>query len=136
MTTTPRTMGTRALRMLGADPEEVPTATQMSTMLEALNAMLHGWKGQGVDIGHSDFALDDDMSVELDPKFNEGTTALLAIVLDPEYPSFSVSPPVAIMAQQGWAALQAAYFDSSIDSDLVVDTGFQRLSANRRRGFW
>lgn len=134
MTTTPRTMGTRALRMLGADPEEVPTATQLATMLEALNAMLHGWKGQGVDIGHSDFALDDDVSVELDPKFFEGTTALLAVVLDPEYPGFGVSPPIAVMAQQGWAALQAAYFNSSVDADLVVDAAFQRLSSNRRWG--
>lgn len=136
MTTTPRTMITRALRQLGADPEEVPTATQMATGLEALNTMLHAWKGQGVDIGHSDFLVDDDMSAELDPKFNEGTTALLAVALDPEYPGYTVAPPVILMAQQGWAALQAAYFDSSIDSDLVVDTGFQRLSANRRRGFW
>lgn len=136
MTTTPRTMISRAIRLLGADPEETPTATQLSTGLVALNDMIHAWKGQGVDIGHSDFALDDDVSVELDPKFNEGTTALLAIALDPEYPGLSVSPPIAVMAQQGWAALQAAYFDSSIDSDLVVDTAFQRLQSNRRWGLW
>lgn len=136
MTTTPRTMVTRALRMLGHDPEETPTSTEMDSGLQALNAMLHDWKGQAVDIGHSDFALDDDMSVELDPKFTQGTTALLAIVLSPEYPHAQIPPPVAIMAQQGWAALQAAYFDSSVDSDLVVDEGFQRLSTNRRWGIF
>src|SRR5258708_7415273 len=132
MTTTPRTQITRALRMLASDPEEVPTATQMSTGLEAWNAMLHGWKGQGVDIGHSDMALDDDISVELDPMFNEGAAALLAVTLDPEYPAYTISAPVIVMAQQGWAALQAKYFDSSIDSDIVVDTAFQRLQSNRR----
>lgn len=136
MTTTPRTMITRALRMLGHDPEETPSATEMASGLEALNAMLHGWKGQSVDIGHSDFLVDDDVSVELDPKFNEGTTALLAIALSPEYPHAPIPAPVAVMAQQGWAALQAAYFDSSIDSDLVVDSGFQRLSSNRRWGMF
>lgn len=136
MTTTPRTMISRAIRLLGADPEETPTATQLASGLVAFNDMIHAWKGQGVDIGHSDFALDDDVSAELDPKFNEGTTALLAIALDPEYPGLNVSPPIAIMAAQGWAALQAAYFDSSIDSDLVVDTAFQRLQSNRRWGLW
>ncbi len=136
MTTTPRTQITRAIRLLGGDPEETPTATQIATGLIAMNSMIHAWKGQGVDVGHSDFAVDDDTSVEIDPMFDEGVAALLAIVLDPEYPGLNVSPPVIIMAQQGWAALQARYFDSSIDSDIVVDSAFQRLQSNRRWGLW
>lgn len=132
MTTTPRTMVTSALRKLGHDPEETPTATEMASGLEALNLMLHGWKGQAVDIGHSDFAVDDDVSVELDPKFHEGTIALLAIALSPEYPHAPIPAPVAVIAVQAWAALQAAYFDSSQDSDLTVDLA---LIPRRRWGF-
>lgn len=134
MTTTPRTMVASALRKLGHDPEETPTSTEMASGLEAFNLMLHAWKGQGVDIGHSDFAVDDDVSVELDPKFHEGAIALLAIAISPEYPHAQVPAPVVIVATQGWSALQAAYFNSSVDADLVVDSGFQRLSSNRRAG--
>lgn len=132
MTTTPRTQITRALRMLGADPDEVPSSTAMANGLEAWNGMLHGWKGKGVDIGHSDMAVDDDISVELDPQFNEGSAALLAITLSAENANLQPTPAIAIIAQRGWEALQDAFADTSIDSDLRVDPVLGRLQANRR----
>lgn len=133
MTTTPRTMITSALRKLGNDPEETPSGTDLAVGLEILNQMLNGWKGQGVDIGHQDFAIDDDVSVELAPQFHEGAIALLGIALASDMPGRTVTPMTLVVAQQGWSALLAAYFDSSVDSDLVPDRMFQH---RRRWGVW
>lgn len=135
--TTARQVITRSLRQLGiVDPEETPTDTQMDTGLEALNAMVHGWKAQSVDISHEDWTVDDDVTIELDPMHVNGMTALLCGTLQPEFPGSVLSPEIVAMATTGWAGLQAAYFDSSIDSELTVDSGFKRLQANRRWGWW
>lgn len=122
----------RSLRQLGViDPEETPTDTQVSNGLEALNAMVHGWKAQGVDAGHEDWATTDDVTVEIDPQHVNTMTALLTITLQPEFAGSQVAPAVVAAATNGWAGLQAAYFDSSVDSDLVVDIGLQA-----RRRWW
>lgn len=131
--TTARDVIKRSLRLLGQiDPEEDITSSQADTGLQALNAMVHGWKGQGVDVGHEDWTLDDDVTVEIDPMHLNALASLLAVDLIAEYPSAQLPPATAQMAVQSWAALQAAYFDSSVDSDLVVDTTLRRLQADRR----
>lgn len=125
--TTARSVVNRALRMLGViDPDETPSATMADNALEALNAMVHAWKGQKVDVGHEDWTLDDDVTVEVDPMHVNGMTALLAIDMLPEYPGRQLSPAVKLIADGGWEALKAAYTDSSVDSDLTLDTAFQR----------
>lgn len=125
--TTAQSVVYRALRMLGvADPEETPTATMAANGLETLNAMVHGWKGQKVDVGHEDWALTDEVTVEVDPQHVNSMTALLAVEMLPEYPGMTLSPAVLAVAANGWAALQAAYTDSSVDTDLTLDTAFRR----------
>lgn len=116
----------RSLRMLGViDPTETPTDTQAQNALEAINSMVHGWAGKSVDIGHDDWALTDDVTLELDVKHIEGLCALGAITLQPEYPGSQISQAVAAIASAGWASLQAAFHDTSVDSDLVADNMFQ-----------
>ncbi len=139
MTTTARDTVYRMLRMLGvSDPEETPSSAQAEFGLLALNAMVKGWKAQGVDVGHvADWTLDSITDLEIDPQHWTALCALLAIHLSPEYPNAPVPPATAQLAQNGWAGIQAAYFDSSLDAELQADTGFQRLSANRQRwGGW
>lgn len=124
--TTARSVVYRALRMMGVvDPEETPTSTMATNGLETLNAMVHAWKGQKVDVGHEDWDFDNDVTVELDPMHVDGMTALLVIAMLPEYPNTQLSPAVKVVADNGWEALKAAHIDSSVDSDLVVDRAFQ-----------
>lgn len=134
MSQTARDTVKRAMRMLGvliAGTE--PTAVQATNGLLALNAMMHAWKGQGVDIGHIDLALSDD--VDLADQFLNGCTALLAVELSPEF-SRPVPPAVGIMAANGWAALCAEYVESDESRDMVVETALQRIGAGNRGGWY
>lgn len=134
MSKTARDTITRAMRMLGViiggtDPSDV----ESSNGLLALNAMMHGWKGKGVDIGHIDLDINDDLDVA--DEHCEGTTALLAIALAPEF-TVSVSAAVGVLASEGWSSLQAAYITNDITRDMTVETGLRRLGANRRGGWY
>lgn len=124
---------TRAMRMLGVVIiGNAISATEGANGLTALNAMMHGWKGQGVDIGHIDLALTD--NIDLADQFLNGCTALLAIELSSEF-TVPVPAGVAATAANGWSALQAEYITNDITRDMTVELGLQRLGANRR-GRW
>lgn len=135
MSNTALSIATRALRMISViDHDDTPTGTQGAVVLQALNAIVHGWKAQAVDIGHNDWALSDDITTEIDPMHINGLTALLAVEILPEFPGGVLPPAIAAAAIAGWAGLQASYLNSSQDADMTVDTGFQNLNA--RRGAW
>lgn len=70
--------------------------------LFALNAMLHAWKLQGVDISHSDLTLSSDFP--LGDEYVEGTLYLLAGRIAPNY-----ERPVGFDADAWFRAIQAAY---------------------------
>ncbi len=135
MAQTVRDTVTRALTMLGVQLGGVaPTSAEALDGVKAWNAMVHGWKGQGVDVGHIDQTINDDLA--LAPEHHEGATALLAIRLAPDY-SVQVSPSVATIASNGWSALQAKYIANDPSNDLICDLGLRRLSAFRGRGgYW
>lgn len=133
MSTSAQIIINRALRLLGVvDPQEVPGETQAANALEALNVMVHGWVAQGVDVGHDDWTLTDDIELEIGKQHIGALAALLAIELQPEYPGSVLSPVAGGMAANGWNALLAAFMDTSIDSDLRVDRAFL---PRRRTGF-
>lgn len=130
MPQTARDTITRAMRMLGINISgSAPTPTEAANGLIALNAMMHGWKGQGVDIGHIDLSLS--TNVDLADEFLNGCTALLAAELSPEF-TVPIPQAVGIAAANGWAALQARYITNDLNSDMTCETGLLRLQANRR----
>lgn len=133
MSQTARDTITRAMRMLGVVIiGNAVGSVEAANGLTALNSMMHGWKGQGVDIGHIDLALGDNL--DLADQFINGCTALLAIDLAPEF-SAPVPPAVSLIASNGWSALCAEYITNDITRDMMVELGLQRLQANRR-GSW
>ena len=132
MTKTVRDTITQALTMLGVALGGVaPTGPEAADGVKAFNGMVHGWKAQGVDVGHIDQTINDDLA--LAPEHYEAVTALLAVRLAPDYDA-QVSPAVATIASNGWSGLQAKYIINSPDSDMVVDTGLRRLGAFRSYG--
>jgi hypothetical protein len=123
----------RAMRMLGVIVAGVePSAVEAANGLIALNSMIHGWKGQGVDVGHIDLTLNDNLA--LDEAFHNGVTGLLAAELSTEF-QVPVPTAVALIAANGWAALQAQYITDDIGKDMTVETGLRKLQANYR-GYW
>lgn len=132
MAQTARDTITRALVMLGVSVAgRAPTAVEASDGLKDLNSMIHGWKAQGVDVGHVDLALSDNLA--LAEEHHEATTALLAIKLAPGYQT-QPSLALAAIASQGWAGLQAKYITDDITADMTVDRGLQRLGTSHANG--
>lgn len=122
--TTASDIVTRALRKIGVKSSDEDASSEVMTEgLEALNAMMHGWKLQGVDLSHTDLALTDTFS--LDPEYEEGTVYLLASRLSPDY-----TRPQAFDADAWFRGFQAAY--ASIDEvsmpSLLTNTTTQRDS--------
>jgi hypothetical protein len=116
---------TQAVGMLGVQMAGVAlTSNEMSDGVKRYNAMIHGWKGQGVDVGHIDQTLNDD--VALAPEHHNAVTALLAVNLAPAY-LVTVSQELAVIATNGWSALQAAYITNDPNKDMTVETGLRRL---------
>jgi hypothetical protein len=116
---------TQALGMLSVQTAGVaPTSVQALDGVKRYNAMIHGWKGQGVDVGHIDQTLNDD--VALAPEHYNAISALLAVNLAPSY-LVSVSQELAVIATNGWSALQAAYITNSPNKDMTVETGLRRI---------
>lgn len=81
--------------------ENMP-ADMASDGLFAFNAMMHGWKADGVDVTHTDQALSDTFS--LDPEFVEGTVYMLASRLGPDF-----LVPRTFDQDGFWRRLQAEY---------------------------
>jgi hypothetical protein len=116
---------TRALVMLGISlAGRAPTAVEASDGLKALNGMMHGWKAQGVDVGHIDLALSDYLA--LAPEHHEAVTALLAVRLSTDY-EVPIPQGTGIIAANGWSGLQAAYITNSPANDLIVESGLRRI---------
>lgn len=123
MTTTSEIV-TRALRKIEvASSDEDPSAEILDEGLAALNAMMHAWKLQGVDLSHTNLALDDTFS--LDPEYEEGTVYLLASRLSPDY-----TRPANFDADAWFRAFQAAYatIDEVSMPSLLINTTTQRDS--------
>lgn len=135
MSQTARDTITRAMRMLSVLLDgATPTVTEASDGLAALNAMMFGWKGQGVDVGHQTLALNDDLA--LPEEFHNAVTALLAVEISSEYRA-PIPTLVASAATNGWAALQATYsFLNDPKNDMIVETGLRRLSNVNRIGYY
>ncbi len=124
----------RAMVMLGVlVGGRDPTASEALDALKALNSMIHGWKAQGVDVGHVDLALSDQLA--LAEEHHEATTALLAVRLAGDYLT-QVPPSTALIAANGWSGLQAKYICDSPANDLMVETALRRLGGFRNYGYW
>ena len=103
MTVTVRDIIDGAYRKIGIVGESEPmTADQAALGLTAYNAMLHGWKLQGIDVEHVDATLDEPFG--LAPQFRNGTIFLLARELAPD---FLVQPT--FNADDFLRGIQAAY---------------------------
>lgn len=105
--TTARTLIKGSLRLLRiiAEGEEM-SADQARDALEVMNDMLHGLKGEGIDLGYANITLDDDLP--LPREHIKPVRFLLAVDLAAEYGS-NLTPEVATTAQDGKTILQAAY---------------------------
>ena len=99
----------KRLRVIGAG--EDPSAEDAADGLAALNAMIAGWKADGVEVSGD---------VPLDARFEEGVIAMLAVRLADDYGA-TPSSVVVRDAEQGWQRLKAAFthiplaqFDSAL----------------------
>jgi hypothetical protein len=108
-----------------------PTSVQALDGVKRYNDMLHGWKGQGVDVGHIDQTLNDD--VQIAREHHNGLVALLAVYMAPSY-LVSVTNELGLMASSGWSGLQAAYIINDPNNDMIVDTALRRLGPFRSLG--
>jgi hypothetical protein len=117
------TAALKRLRVINA--RRTPDAYAMDDGIKALNAMLHSWKGNGVDIGHMDLDSGDDFP--LDDEHVQGVTAMLAIRLADSY---GLEPAASIVrdATEGWSALLAEYVEPG---DAEIDNGLTRLTMFR-----
>lgn len=91
------TKALKRLRVVGAS--ESPSAAQMQSGTDALNAMIASWEGEG---------LSGDI-LPLPSRFEQGIIALLGVRLAGDY---GKSPDAVLVrdADNGWTSLQAAYF--------------------------
>ncbi len=93
--TTVRDICTRALRRNNVTASgEVPTDTEASDALDALNDMMHAWSYEGVNIPHVDFTLNDNFQFFVPPEIRA-----------PFDPLFMSSEALSVAAYQGtWNA--------------------------------
>ena len=116
-------ISTRALRRAGVfDVLQSPSAIDVQSATEALNAMIASWEAEG---------LSGDV-LQLDSRFEQAVVAMLAVRICEEYGK----QPGAVLvrdADNGWNSLQAAYFAvpaSRFESALAYtgqNTGIQYL---------
>lgn len=114
----------RAYRKLGVVSLDEPMdADQADAGLKSFNEMLHGWALFGIDVEHSDVALND--AFPLADRFQEGTIYTLAQRIAPEFST-------GFDGDTFLRALQAAY--------MVIDTAEMPSSLifppSRRLRFW
>lgn len=92
----------RAYRKVGILAHGVElTADEIADGVDALNAMIHGWKLRAADTSHTNLAATD--TFPLGPEYEEGTVYLLASRLAPDY-----SIPQAFDADDWFRTFQAA----------------------------
>jgi hypothetical protein len=106
------------------DAGEEPEASEGADALQAMNLMIHGWRNKGVDVGHTDLVLTDEL--KLDPRHHEAVIYLLAVRLAPEYEK-AVSVEVATLAEAGWRGLQSHYI---VPNDLKIE-GLEQMPSRR-----
>lgn len=93
-------ISTRALRRVGAfDALETPSAVDVANATEALTAMIASWEAEG---------LSGDV-LPIDSRFEQAVIAMLAMRLCEEYGK-TPGPVLMRDADNGWNAIQAAYF--------------------------
>lgn len=113
---------TRALRMAGIGVGgEVLSDAEATDGLAILNAMLHSWALHGVDLGHIDLTLTDD--VAWPENHTEAIVHNLAMRAAAELDGM-LKPGIAELAIPEFLALKAAYLD--ID-DMEMPTGLKRM---------
>lgn len=123
--TTVNSVVTRAYRKLGVSGVgDTLTADEIAEGVDALNAMLHGWKLRGVDITHADAAAVDDFP--LGDEFVEGAIYLLASRLSPDY-----MVPQAFDADDWFRGIQAAYM--TID-EVAMPSALVNMPSQRDMG--
>lgn len=134
MAQTARDTITRALVMLGISlAGRAPTNVEASDGLNALNGMMHAWKADGVDVGHIDLALSDNLA--LAPEHHQAVTALLAVRLSSDY-EVPIPQGVGILAANGWSGLQAKYIANSPENDLICETALRYIGTRRNTGWY
>ncbi|MGH1414843.1 MAG: hypothetical protein ACRBB0_15250 [Pelagimonas sp.] len=111
----------RKIAVLGQG-ENMP-ASMASDGLFAFNAMLHGWKADGVDVEHADQELTSTFS--LGPEFLEGTVYLLAQRLGPDYLAPRTFDHDSFMRR-----LQAAYY---VMPEMTIPTALTNTPAREDR---
>ena len=117
---TPNDVIKSALSLLGVLAEsETPTAEQASDGLDALNDMLASWETQGLDLGHYEVDLNDEMTIS--PQARKGVKYNLALEIAPNY---EIEPKmiVSLHARQAYASLFACNHeiqDKVLDSTLT-----------------
>lgn len=93
----------RAFRKIGVEAEDVELTEERRTRgRDAFNMMIHAWKLQGVDVGHTD--LFSNSPFPFAPEFQEGCVYLLAQRLSPDY-----QVPANFDADDWFRKIQAAY---------------------------
>lgn len=100
---TVRDVVTRACRKVGLVSANEPLDADMAQSgLDAFNEMLFGWKSQGVDVTHTEQALDDTFAIA--DQHREATVYLLAAKLADEF-----MVPHSINVVEWFRPIQAAY---------------------------
>lgn len=116
---------TRALRKAGvAAHDETPTADEVTNATDALNAMIHAFKLEGVDFTWTDQDAADTFA--LDDEYHEGTVYLLASRLSPDY-----TLPLTFDADNWFRSFQA---NEITPPTATVPSALTSLVAGRRRG--
>jgi hypothetical protein len=113
-------------RLRVINPRFSPDATAAAEALTALNEMMHSWKTNGIDIGHSTLAATDDFP--LGDEYVQGVKALLAIRLSSDH-GLEVSQSIVRDAELCWAALQAEFMEAATLSEF--DLGLTRMTFGR-----
>jgi hypothetical protein len=104
----------RAHRKIGVKARDEPlTSDDLSEGLEALNAMMHGWRMWGVDVAHSD--MDANRIFPLPPEFEEGTIYQLASRLAPDFSAPGIDASDFLRALQAYVmTIQPAQVDGAL----------------------
>lgn len=113
---------TRALRKINVVAiDEEASADESAEALDAMNAMMHGWKARNADTTHTTLALADDFP--LNPEYEEPAIILLADKLAGDY---GVSPPNQRHVKDAWDAIRAAFMTVT---ELSIDGGLLDVSS-------
>jgi hypothetical protein len=133
---TARDVVQRALRIISVVAIDEPATAEMSdNTLQALNAMLKGWKAHGVDVNHdTDYRLSSTFeTTTLTDQYEDAVTFCLAKKIAPEF-SVSLTAEAARDAMDGWSIIQANFLTSE---DLTFDKSLRRMPSRRYGvGYW